>query len=360
MASRLRRNNWARISFFAFQDIITAVSGILILITLILATDLDRTTSARSTELQPELEMRLAQLLEEQTALELLNQQLRQSLTGARNAPGLEQLTNEIRDLKQRLDAMQGKFTNLLAVATAQRAAQAERDARLGLAAFSADIDALNKENTKLAALVADARRKMDRAESEVKRAENIVLKSRARSGMWVLPDDRSTTKEPLLVTISGSEVIAERFDQPDKQLRWASGGASADFRRFLAVVNKDNQYIVFFVRPSGIRLFEQLSDLARAQQIDIGFDAVEEKQEVHFSKPPPIEADPDTTTPVRPPVGPGTMSVGDSSPATPIKSATAEPATVPASKPPAVAAPAVPSAPASWWRRLLKSLGLA
>ena len=359
MASRLRRNNWARISFFAFQDIITAVSGILILITLILATDLDRTTSARTTELQPELEMRLAQLLEEQTALELLNQQLRQSLTGARNAPGLEQLTNEIRDLKQRLDAMQGKFTNLLAVAAAQRAAQAERDARLGLAAFSADIDALNKENTKLAALVAEARRKMDRVESDVKRAENIVLKSRARKGTWVIPDRSMTTKEPLLVVVGGQEVVAERFDQPDKQLRWPGSGASADFRRFLAVVNKDNQYIMFYVRPSGIRLFEQLSDLARAQQIDIGFDAVGEDEEVHFS-PLPSEADPDTTTPVRPAVGPGTASADNPSPATPTKSATIEPATLPASKPTTVAAPAVPAAPVSWWRRLLKSLGLA
>ena len=357
MASRLRTNSGARISFFAFQDIITAVSGILILITLIIATDLDRTKDARSSDVQPELEMRLAQLLEEQTALDLLNQQLRQSLTGARNAPGLEQLTSEIRDLKQRLDAMQAKFTNFLAVAAAQRTAQAERDARLGLAAFSADIDALNRENTKLAALVAEARRKMDRAESEVKRAENIVLKSRARTGLWVIPDEGNTTKEPLLVTVSGSEVIAERFDQPDKQLKWSSGEASADFRRFLAVLNRDNQYIVFFLRPSGIRLFEQLSDLARAQQIDIGFDAIEEKQDVHFSKPPPIEADADSPTPILPPPVPGTVSSENTSPAPPAKPAANVPAIVPASKP---SPPTAPPTPDSWWRRFLKSLGLA
>ena len=45
----------SKISFFAFADIITAVSGMLIFITLLLATDLGRPTNSQSPSSDPEL-----------------------------------------------------------------------------------------------------------------------------------------------------------------------------------------------------------------------------------------------------------------------------------------------------------------
>ena len=59
MSSRLRSLGLTRISFFAFQDIITSVSGILILITLILSTDLEQPQEGQSVDADPELHQKL-------------------------------------------------------------------------------------------------------------------------------------------------------------------------------------------------------------------------------------------------------------------------------------------------------------
>lgn len=357
MASRFRSSSGARVTFFAFQDIITSVSGILILVVLMLATELDKPIT-RSSDNNPELERRLAALIEEQAALDVLNKELRDSLAAARNAPAAGQIQTQVQELQARLTAKKRELTNAVAVAALQRAEQLERDARLGLSEQARDIEAIKKENERLSVKVAEARRKMEAAESALQRTEKIVLQSRARAGqLWVIPDTRGTTKEPLLVTVSGRDVLIERFDQPEKRLLIPASSARVDFRRFLSGVNTLDQYLVFLVRPSGISTFDALSDMVRREGIDIGSDAIEEKQSVNFSRPPPLESEPPATNVVPQAVVAATVPAA---PGFPVGTSNVTPPRSVAPVPPTP--PTVPSAQGrepSWWQRLLKSLGI-
>ena len=53
-----------------------------------------------------------------------------------------------------------------------------------------------------------------------------------------------------------------------------------------LALWNPDQDYVVFYVRPSGIEAFTELCDVARRAGFQIGFDAVEEDRQIIFSAP--------------------------------------------------------------------------
>jgi hypothetical protein len=79
MANKLR-NKTARVSFFAFQDMITAVTGVLMVVMLMLSLDLTRQASSSSavarTQVRRAVEQARQQLETRQTTLEQLQLQL--------------------------------------------------------------------------------------------------------------------------------------------------------------------------------------------------------------------------------------------------------------------------------------------
>src|SRR3954470_24045336 len=98
MSSRLRTLD-SKISFFAFADIITAVSGMLIFITLLLATDLDRPKGSESEIPDNETEQRIQKTLQEQLAADAQNRTLQSLLAAAETAPAMEKLESDIAQL---------------------------------------------------------------------------------------------------------------------------------------------------------------------------------------------------------------------------------------------------------------------
>jgi hypothetical protein len=89
MSSRLRSLD-SKISFFAFADIITAVSGVLIFVALLLATDLGRPTSSSSQAANSEMERRLQEALAQQAEVDSQNHRLQELLATADTAPDLK------------------------------------------------------------------------------------------------------------------------------------------------------------------------------------------------------------------------------------------------------------------------------
>ncbi|HTI99925.1 MAG TPA: hypothetical protein VL527_13675, partial [Dongiaceae bacterium] len=277
MSSRLRSLNSTKISFFAFQDIITSVSGILILVTLILATELDRPASRNGQDADPELEAKLAEILQQQAETDARNQKLQTLLTAAETAPAAEKLEADILRLRTQLAEEKSKSTAVAAQLAANQAAITARDQALGLTALKTQIKHILEEADKLAGEEARVRADMDRMEQRVAGVESRLLKLRAREGqLWLLPDKSSTTKEPILATIGGAGAKVERFDRPDQSQAFDSATAASDFEAYLATAKPLNQYIVFLVRPSGIELFDRLVKLAREKGFEVGFDALE------------------------------------------------------------------------------------
>ena len=136
------RNFDSKISFFAFADIITAVSGMVIFITLLLATDLGRPTDTRSQSANSEIERRLQETLSEQAEVDAQNHGLQGLLAAAVTAPDLEKLQADIARLRSQLSEEQKKQSALADLMTDSHAAIAERDKTLGLTELKASVNA--------------------------------------------------------------------------------------------------------------------------------------------------------------------------------------------------------------------------
>jgi len=361
MSSRLRSLNSTKISFFAFQDIITCVSGILILITLILATELDRPTSRMTHDADPELERKLSETLRRQAEVDAQNRNLQELLAAAETAPATEKLETDITRLRAQLTEEKKKHASVAEQLTASRGVIEARDRMLGLTDLKAQIQRVTQEAESLAREEAKVRDEMARLDQRAASVQSKLLKLHEREGkLWLIPDKSFTTKEPILATISGSGAKVERFDHPDQAKEFSKSSARAGFDSYLGEAKPLDQYVVFLVRPSGIELFQRLVKLAREKGFEVGFDALEEDREIHFTTPPPIDE-----TPV-PDKSPGTTPDAKSATPTTVSPAqtnappTAKPATPSATQPAATIPPAPKPKPKSWWQRFLEWIGLA
>src|SRR6185312_1293029 len=99
MRERLRSLD-SKITFFAFADIITAVSGMLIFITLLLATDLGRLTDNRTQSANSELEQQLNDTLTKQAEADAQNRGLQNLIMSANTAPPPDKLQLDISRLR--------------------------------------------------------------------------------------------------------------------------------------------------------------------------------------------------------------------------------------------------------------------
>ena len=290
MSSRLRSLNSTKISFFAFQDIITSVSGILILVTLLLATELDRRSSDLH-EANPELERRLAKALHDQRDVEAQNADLRAVLTAAETAPPAEKLESDITRLREQLVEERKKYSSIAEQLASSQSAIETRDRTLGLTDLKGQIERVVQEAGDLKREDGKVRETMVDLERRVASVEAKLLNLRQREGkLWLIPDKSSTTKEPILTTVSQKGVKAERFDHPDQAREFDKSGARAEFSSYLNGFKPVDQYVVFLVRPSGIELFERLVKAARDKGFEVGFDALEEDKDVFFSTPPIVD----------------------------------------------------------------------
>jgi len=357
--SRLRSLD-SKISFFAFADIITAVSGVLIFIALLLATDLGRPTDSRSQAANSEIEQRLHEALAQQVEVDVQNHRLQELLATADTAPDLEKLQTDITRLRSQLSEEQKKQAAVADQMADSQVAIAARDKVLGLTDLKATLQRVVQETESIARQDAKARSEMGNLDQQVAQAQSKLLKLRQREGqLWLIPDKSATTKEPILVTVAGAGVTIERFDHPDQRKQLEKSGADTAFKTFLSGAKVLDQYVVFLVRPSGIEIFQDLVKSARGMGFDVGFDALEEDRHIHFSTPPAVDAStPPPDAPVTAPAQSVSYSNGNSG-----LPANATPAVTPPkpNKPPPATATSVPAPQKdkSWWQKLLEWAGL-
>jgi F0F1-type ATP synthase membrane subunit b/b' len=358
MSERLRTLD-SRISFFAFADIITAVSGMLIFITLLLATDLGRPTKNRPSNADRKIQEQLDDALRQQLDTDAQNRQLQELLAAAETAPALEKIEADIAHLRSQLSQEQQKQSAITEQMTKGEAALQARDAALGLTDLKATIQRTIQEAESIAHQEAKTRSQMEGLEQQVNAAQSRLLNLRERDGkIWLIPDKSSTTKEPILVTVTGRGATVETFDHPDQRKQWDKSSAQSSLKDYLRRANSLNQYVLFEVKPSGIQLFQSLLESTRAAGFEVGSDALEENVDVQgFSTPPPIDE------PVPPKNAPVTVPVAHASPSnnSPTEPTRPPPATTSAkTNSPAPATPAAaPPQKLGWWQRFLRWVGL-
>jgi hypothetical protein len=344
----------SRISFFAFADIITAVSGMLVFITLLLATDLGKPAKKTSQSGHSEIEQRLMETLAQQAEADAQIHRLQELLAAADTAPGTDKLQTDIATLRQQLAAELKKQAALNVELTNSQTAIAARDKALGLTDLKATVDRTTREIESITENEVKARDKMSGLEGQVAHIESQLLKLRQRDGqLWLIPDKSTTTKEPILVTVAGTGVSIERFDHPDQRQQAEASYADSALTSYLGTAKTLDQYVVFLIRPSGIGLFKDLVKSARDLGFEVGFDALEEDRQIHFSTPPPI----DDTSPLpdKPAAASAAENAGSSTnsapAALPQKPDTQQPVTAPGSQ--------SPTKTKSWWQELREWVGL-
>ena len=357
MSSRLRSLD-SKISFFAFADIITAVSGVLIFVALLLATDLGQPTNSSSQAVDSEIEQQLQQTLVQQVDVDAENRRLQELLAMANTAPSSEKLQADISRLRSQLAEEQKKQAAVADQMADSQATIAARDKVLGLTDLKAKVQSVIQEVEAIARQASKARSEMATLDQQVAQQQSKLLKLRQRDGqLWLIPDNSSSTKEPILVTVAGAGVAIEHFDHPERRKQLQTSGANAAFKSFLREVKSLDQYVVFLVRPSGIGTFQDLVKSARELGFDVGFDALEEDRQIHFSTPPAVD---DSVPPSGAPASvPGqNPSVSNTNPSLPANAATAASPPKPNKPQPAAGVPTPPK-DKGWWQKMLEWAGI-
>jgi hypothetical protein len=369
MRNRLRSFD-SKISFFAFADIITAVSGMLIFITLLLATDLEHKADGSSQGGDPETQRQLDETLRQQTETEMRNQRLQSLLAAAETAPAPEKLQADLDRLRAELADERNKQAAVSNQVAANQGAIEARDQTLGLTDVKAAIRNAADQASDLTRQEAKVHDEMASLDRQVAHAQERLLKLRQLDGqLWLIPE-KGGSKQPIIVTVSSAGAIIERYEHPEQHKQLGRADAESGFRSYLNSAKPTDQYVVFEIKPSGIKLTQQLLQAARAMHFEVGFDALEEGRTVHVQAPPVM----DTTTPeperTSPPSG-GSARTGASQNASasatangPVTNTAAVPvppkASPPTPPPAATNPPAPPPAKKSWWQKVLEWLHLA
>jgi len=256
-------------SLFAFQDVITAVTGILLILVLVLAVEVSQRVTARPSEaaevsgtdwqtLQDRLARARIQLQVVRfeidqwnvmfgnlastspaacrqmiTTAERQNQQLREKL---------HQLQQQVQAEREQLDQLEARQQQMGDTGAAQRAA--------------VELERLKKETAEL-------RRRW----RELKSSDRTV---------YTMP--RGFRKDGWLAVVSDWQIQAAPLGRAARPRRFRVG----EFLRFLtAPQRRGSVYVFLLVRPDGINTFDALEQALRDRGIAYGYDAIGPTQEV-------------------------------------------------------------------------------
>ena len=247
MARRKPKSN--PVSLFAFQDIITSTTGVLILLALILML-------ALATK-EPIVEQPTRAATKEQfEKLAGLTNELKQLNEGKLELNISRLVSSTPSELKSQLDAVEAEIKRL-------ESAGVERKRAIAIAAAKVKSDSKNDSDTGKAQQLSEA---IDAVE-----AETASLKNSNR----VVYNFRNLDREPWLVQIDENELLAARAGSVDVQVfRTATA-----FTKFAKALPKKQQYVVMIVRPAGIAKYDELKKQLERLDFDLGTELIGENQ---------------------------------------------------------------------------------
>jgi hypothetical protein len=285
--SRFRDNSSSAVNFFFLLDIFTCTLGVMILITLHYShnakmrprpENLRAPTEAEETEIlkpgEEPPEVKLSRLSDLLFWLNSSNKNLKSKIDWAAALPSLVTQTNLAHRLKLENASLIVK-TNLLT-----REIEASLDdinrmlAALGVTNYTERIAMLEEK----LANVALRTREYELTNTALRAA--IDYATRHPRMLYVPKSD----KTPIVVTVSGGEVSVELFGDANSKRSLLGNVTNAAFVEALAGFKSASNYVVFFVRPSGIRSYVRLATAAKSAGYEIGGDGIEENLALLFS----------------------------------------------------------------------------
>lgn len=252
-AARRRTNDSPNVSFFAFQDIITAVSGILIVMVLLMSLMLEEQDEPNPpTNAEGDMKNELAQIANELRQLRDKNEDLKGKIAAIEGVSDSNVLEGDIASLKKSkglLDESIATVKDKLITLVGDETSTAEQ------------IAALEKKITDLQLEITEQEEKNEKIKGAVEsKADDLEQKKAGmKSNVVFTPADWPSSEEPVPVVIEGAEVRIGSFSDAAAEVILKANGAQADFASHLDGLDPSRHYIFLMLKPSGVPLFDRL-----------------------------------------------------------------------------------------------------
>jgi hypothetical protein len=274
-----------RVGWFAFQDIIMSVTGILIVIALILALQIDRVWDpSRPSGLSDDTDpagadgSTLAVLLDEVAGL---REELELIRAGRRAKGNRDELAAEVSRLEDAVGRARASLTVSVTPQDGEELAAADLARIAEIARLDHELKQVEAEYEKTRQEAGELPSIPD-LERRVRESEALVAQSRqGAKKMRLIPEKSDTTKEPLVLVVGAEELKLMRFDAPEVR----SFRGLHDFTLSLKRYRKVDQYFVIFVRPSGVVRFDDVLQAIKNAGFEVGYDALGEDTEILLGK---------------------------------------------------------------------------
>lgn len=278
-----KRSNKQPFSLFAFQDIITGVTAIILLFTLLLVLELVARKATQATAATSASAQQLAELAQDMTDVPSVD------LEELKQAPTQEQVLEIIREQKTLLSNSIAQIESDQKEADAQnlslekqyRETQADFREEIQQSVHVRSMEVANRNQQKV---VHSLESQVDQLKEEIESNKQLaelpqgppILKFR-NSGQ-----DRANS---CLVVLEQNRIIALPVKEGSK-LVWAGSSAVNQFKNWLQANTLSVNHCVVLIRPSGIPLFETVQELIEDNGIAIGKETIGENQQVQVIVP--------------------------------------------------------------------------
>jgi len=307
VSSRLRSSMVPKISFFAFQDIITSTSGILIIVVLLLGTFLG-SVAPESDDSNKSIEPKL---LEEKKSLVTEVARLKE-MHKALSERGSEQSLDTER-VRQTRDRLESEKARLEAEVRGKKLASQKRIEELsgaiestGLAPLVSEVEALSESNEKDKKNVAKLQAEHDQLQKAVEKNEEKLAKFEAEKGkVWLQPRVQDTTKAPLILNLDSEKAQLYEFDKPENSQTWPLGSKQtvSGILDKLKQYSPKTHYLVIFIQPEGVSEANEIKSSAKDKLgFDVGWDTLEPGKILQTGPPPVFQLDEPEPLPSLPP----------------------------------------------------------
>lgn len=282
--SRRGRTTGAAISLFSFQDIITSVTAIMILLVLILSLELvtrskQRGVAAEDRRVARDLHVAVA-TMERQAAA------VRADITSLQ-ASAARMATFSVEEVRRRErladERAAGLREEIEVLATARRkAASSRRRAEADLISERAATPAATVEHVAALNARAAAMEEANRAERRRQESSAEVIDGQTSPRTLVFNPPPGQTLVPRLLDVSGDGLSAlARNAVKTRQF----SGPGGDFNRWLATLDAQSEYVVIILRPSGIGSFESVVTAVEKAGLAVGAELVGEAVAVQLGE---------------------------------------------------------------------------
>lgn len=280
--SRRGRSKDVAISLFSFQDIITSVTAIMILLVLILTLELVTREATKGMAVE---DRRVAQELKRSVAeMEARLEQLRKEASTARAAASdaagfsaketAEKTARAEREAKTLRDQINQLETQLRNAQSTRRTAEGK------LTASQMDDPGATAEE----AMAIDTRAAEIEAANVSEKTRQITEAKDAREGQTavrtlVFNAPPGSTLEPLLVEISKDGLVAVGADGASAvRFPWNLLGLPTGFGDWLKARDKRREYVVLILRPSGVDRYDAIREAVVSAGFDVGTELIGEQ----------------------------------------------------------------------------------